>query len=159
MAWFIVPYRLRQRGERVIRYCAMDDYTRAIHAEKGAWDEIEIVGNQALVKVEAPTAVLNQIRRDLDFFEIINNLQDADPDTLNSIREKMQSLGYSDKEIQTTLGDDLSVVTQKQVVEFCAQRSQMGYYDAARGEVVLEQEKAATKPVDEVEKIVREAKR
>lgn len=159
MAWFIVPYRLRQRGERTIRYCAMDDYTRAIQAEKGAWDEIEIVGNMALVKVDAPTPVLNQIRRDPDFFEIVNNLQDADRDTLNGIREKMQSLGYSEKEIQTTLGDDLSVVTQKQVVEFCAQRSQMGYYDAARGEVVLEEQKAATKPVDEVEKIIRESKR
>jgi len=56
IAWYICPYKLRpEKGidGMPTRYCAMDDFTKVIMAEKGDWSEAEIEGDCAIVKVRA----------------------------------------------------------------------------------------------------------
>lgn len=60
-AWFVVPYETRRRPPTIgplMRFCAMDRYTSTIGPN---WEEVEVLGNRALVKVSATPAQLNAI--------------------------------------------------------------------------------------------------
>lgn len=57
MAWYIVPYKRRLNPRHVMRYCAMDDFTKQIHSSGGDWSEIEVEGG-AIVKVKASDQML-----------------------------------------------------------------------------------------------------
>lgn len=61
-AWFIVKYEEDLTAKPFpLRWCAVDKYTPQIEAESGCWEEIEIKGNQAIVKVKASQPLLNII--------------------------------------------------------------------------------------------------
>ena len=85
VAWFVAPYK-NYPGEPNARYCAMDDYTAIIVADGGAWDESEINGNQAIVKVRAKQATLDLIASNPDFFRYHDTKLEGDfKDTLKQI--------------------------------------------------------------------------
>ncbi|MDP3768425.1 MAG: hypothetical protein Q8S13_10455, partial [Dehalococcoidia bacterium] len=60
VAWFLVPYKIKLGGAlgRKVRYCAMNDFTAAIQVGGGDWSEVQIKGDQAIVRVRARAAVL-----------------------------------------------------------------------------------------------------
>ena len=57
LAFFLCPYKRDTLLEKT-RYCAMRDQDAAILADRGAWSESEVAGNQAVVKVRANPATL-----------------------------------------------------------------------------------------------------
>ena len=61
--WFLCPYKgaMAPRPIPGSRYCAMDDFTSDIVAAGGEWSEAEIDGDQAIVRVRAPSALLASI--------------------------------------------------------------------------------------------------
>lgn len=56
--WYLAPYKLRHGGLLPCRYCSMDDSTHIISADGGKWHETEILGDQAVVCVEAKSEEL-----------------------------------------------------------------------------------------------------
>jgi hypothetical protein len=74
IAWFIAPYKQREKSRTPTRYCAMDDFTAQIAADGGAWAESEIDGNIAIVRVRASDDLLKKIAggSDVEFKSVDN---------------------------------------------------------------------------------------
>lgn len=59
--WFLVPYTVVSMTPRPKRQCAMNDFNEQIFSEGGDWDEIEVDGDKAVVKVKASKATIDLI--------------------------------------------------------------------------------------------------
>ena len=71
LGWFVCPYVRRNPGETPAeRYYIVDDLTATICADGGDWDETEILGDVALVKVRASVATLTLVRNLAGVFTI-----------------------------------------------------------------------------------------
>lgn len=157
MAWYLVPYRTKTRGDRVFRYCAMDDYTRLIEQDGGVWDESEVAGNHALVRVKAGERTLAEIAADAAFIPLPDNFGELSDKEADAIREKLAAL-YSSTEVDTQLGD-LKAATLTDVLTFTTQRRVTPRFDKERGEFVFDQEVIACKPVSEIDKVISKSER
>ena len=143
MAWFLVPYKRRADGSKPIRYCAMDDFTAQIVADGGTWSESEVLGNMAVVKVQASSTTLSAIAATAGFTRIpVDRL--ADPlSSLSStqrtaIKNKVLALGYTAQEVTDALGTDLSQITLGQLLRFVASRRLQPRYDAATDTILCD---------------------
>jgi len=120
LGWFITPYKRRDLILdgfliRPGRYCAMDDFSEQIFAEGGTWEEIEVLGDSAVVKVRASNALLSTIdaapnfiaipRRWVDLTSSFANMTNGER---NQINNKLQSLGYTTQEITAVMGSNLT---------------------------------------------------
>lgn len=117
LGWYVVPYKRRDDPDGTRgRYCAMNDFTAAIRADGGVWDETEILGNAALVKVRANPATLNTLDGQAGWLAIPKrflNLQDGLSDLLNGEKNQIENalrfLGYSQAEIDAVMGNSLTL--------------------------------------------------
>lgn len=142
VAWFFAPYQ--KRPGRPIRECAMNDFTAQITADGGAWSESEVLGDQAIVKVNAATATIQAIAADARFdripaaLRLLNDpLSSLSAAQRTAIRNKILSLGYTQAEIDQRL-PDLSVVTLGDVLRFVCRRRKKARYDEATDTIVLD---------------------
>jgi hypothetical protein len=105
----------------------MDDFTDQIWADNGwpqgnvpespdFWDETEILGDKALVKVRAETTTLATISGTVGFFTIptryvllADNLSDMTAGERNQIQNAILSLGYTQGEIDAAMGNSLTL--------------------------------------------------
>ena len=155
LAWFICPYK-RGPGPDVVRYCAMDDFTTQIVADGGTWDETEILGNAALVKVRASTATLTTINGAAGFLRIPNHfdlndtLGDLTAGQRTEILNEALALGYTQAEINAALPANWQAVTLGQVLRFLATRRLKPRYDSGTDSIILDGNVQPVRPVDEV---------
>jgi hypothetical protein len=116
LGWFVCPYSRRNPGEvPAKRYCSVDDFTALVRADGGDWDETEILGDVALVKVRASQATLDLISNAPGVFTIpqkwINMQDDLSSMTAgerNQISNAVLSLGYSQAELDLAMGSSLA---------------------------------------------------
>lgn len=158
IAWYICPYNRRNPGGiPPQRYCAMDDFTAQIQADGGAWAETEILGSAAIVKVRAAAGTLITIAQAPGFLRIPNhtNLDDTLGDLTtgqrNAILNELQTLGYTQQEINATLPANWQSVTLRQVLRFAATRRLRPRYDAGTDSIVCDGTEQPVTPVEAVD--------
>jgi hypothetical protein len=153
VAWYVVPYTLHPVLPRT-RYPAIDDYTAQIKAAGGTWSETEILGNQCLVKVRGPVALLQALAgvyTRLPKDQLDDSLADLSSAVRSALRDWLQDSGYSLAEIRARFGDDLGSYTLRDVLRFAASRRLKPRWDEGTGEIVLDGEAQACRPVDNVD--------
>ncbi len=114
LGWFIVPYKRRDVEGSPGRYCGADDFTAQILAEGGLWDETEILGDVALVKVRASAATLTSIGTVGGVFtvpqkwiEMQDSLVSMTAGERNQLQSAVLSLGYTQAELDAAMGNTL----------------------------------------------------
>lgn len=158
--WFLCKYRRRAGASRPTRYCAMDDFTAQIRADGGDWAETEVLGNHAIVKVQATLETLQAIAADSDFQRLPKDklddpLSDLAPAVKTAIRNKIQELGYSLSEIQDHFGDDIGSYTLADVLRFIARRRLKPRYDADTDTIICDGPEQPVRPLDDVDLRIR----
>jgi hypothetical protein len=144
LAWFICPYKRHPRTDRVARFCAMADFTSLIVADGGRWSESEILGDAALVKVNASAATLTTINQAVGFLRFPNhtNLNDTLGDlTVNqrqALIDEALALGYTQAEIDAALPANWQAVTMRQVLHFFATRRLKPRYDSGTDTIIFD---------------------
>jgi hypothetical protein len=147
IGWFICPYIRQDRNGRVTRYCAMDNYTAAIAADGGRWSEIEVLGNMALVKVNASATTLTTIGAAAGFMRVLSKISLSDPLSdlttaqRTAILNKLQALGYTAQEISSALGGTLAnwrTKTFGDLLRFVTTRRIPPRYDSVLDQVVFD---------------------
>lgn len=158
MAWFLAPYKRRLIGSatRVMRYCAMDDFTPQITADGGAWTETEVLGNHAIVKVRASAATLSTINAAAGFVRLPKDALDSVLTDLTlaqktALRDKIEELGYPRAEWQADLGADLSLVTMRDILVFLTKRRREARYDPATDTIVCDGPLGSVRPLESVD--------
>lgn len=163
VAWFICKYKRRPVPPggwwKLIRYCAMDDFTSQINADGGRWSETEILNGYAIVKVKASDTTLDTIAGTSGFQRLPKNLLTASLSDLttaqkNAIRNKLEEIGYSLTEIKDALGNDLGSKTLADVLRFAARRRLKHRLDEATDTVIYDGPEQSVKPIDTVDESV-----
>ncbi len=117
LGWFIVPYKRRNPGVTPPeRYCSLDDFTAQVLSEGGTWDETEILGDVALVKVRASAATLTAIGNVGGVFtipgkwiEMQDSLASMTAGERNQLQSAVLSLGYTQAELDAAMGNTLAL--------------------------------------------------
>ncbi len=156
--WYIVPYNRRDIGGRPGRYCAMDDYTANITADGGKWSETEILGDYALVKVNASSSTLTtlagvfyRLPRDV----LSGNISNLSSAKRTALKNKITALGYTTEELQARFGSNFTNTTLRDVLNFVAQKRLKPRYDAQNDTIVIDGAVQPVRPVDDVDKAVK----
>jgi hypothetical protein len=135
---------------RARRYCAMRDYIR-VNAEDSYWDEVELLGGVALVRVDAPAETIALIDSDPEFFKLptkaANLPLDVSTKEGDAIIAKLKELGYSQEELQQQL-PDVKQATLATVLKIAAQRRVKPNYDKVSNTIVYNGDIEYVKPLD-----------
>lgn len=161
-AWFICPYNTRTSPitGRIMRYCMMDDFTSQIVADNGWWSETEVLGNAALVKVRAGDALLNTIAsttgivRVLDRWVLTETLSGLTQIQYNFMRNKLLDMGYTDGEIDSTMGSGRLAWQQKtfgDLLSMVAKKRLKPRYDPGSNTIIIDGPEQPVKPVSVVD--------
>lgn len=115
LGWFVVPYKRRLPLTLAARYCVIDDLTAQILSEGGEWDETEILGDKALVKVRAAQATLTLVSNIAGVFtipqkwiEMQDSLSNMTAGERNQLQSAVLSLGYTQAELDAAMGSTLA---------------------------------------------------
>ena len=134
----------------------MDDFTSAILLDGGNWSETEIQGNHAIVKVRASNTTLTDINAANGFVRIPNHtdlsatLGDLTTGQKNALKNFLNSIGYTNQEINDALPTDWTSVTLRQVLQFAATRRHKPRYDTNTDTIVLDGAVQPVRPLDHV---------
>jgi hypothetical protein len=114
-SWVLAPYKRKAEARVPTRYCAMDDFSAQIQADGGEWAESEFLGDQALVRVRAEQATLDQIAGTPGFAELPRRWQRLADDLStmtngerNQIQSHLLAAGYAQAEIDAAMGSTLA---------------------------------------------------
>lgn len=161
IAWFICPYKRRNPGKTPPqRYCAMDDFTTQIIIDGGIWDETEILGNHAIVKVRAASGTLITINATSGFLRVPNHVNLADTlgdlttNQRDAILAKLLALGYTQAEIDEALPTNWASVTLEQILRFAATRRLKPRYDSNTDTIICDGEVHPVKDLQLVNSLV-----
>jgi len=156
IGWYIVPYKIRDFRVMGIRprYPEMDDYTTQINAADGAWAEVEVLGNRAIVKLRAPSNILSiadtvfkRLPKDL----LDGTLSDLPTAAKTALKNEILDQGYTLKEIKDRFGNDLGDYTLRQVLKFMATRRKTPRYDSNTDEIILDGPDVACENIDNLD--------
>jgi hypothetical protein len=154
IGWFLAPYR-RLVGARIpTRYCAMDDFTDQVVG----WSETEVLGQHAVVKVDATAAVLTAIAGASGFQRIpVARLDDPlsslTTQQRNAIRTKIISLGYTAEELDAAF-PDIRDFTLRQVLLFVCRRRRKVRYDQVTDTIIDDGPDQPVRPLADVDAAV-----
>ena len=150
MAWVICPYDTSQRRGlgKFSRIPSMRRYIRTSPRPDGAvWSEVEILGNHILVKVSAPTSLIDTIIADVDFLEIPARIQGR---VRSEIRTKLNTLGYSDAELDATGWDQSALLRHLAITG----RNNVVKNEAGDGLEILSTRRLPSKTFEDIEREV-----
>lgn len=155
VGWFIAPYKRRPDPDLVMRYCAMDDFTSQVVG----WSETEVLGQHAIVKVNATNAVLTTIAGTAGFQRIPVTMLDSPLSSLsvaqrNAIRNKVTSLGYTMAELDAAFPGDIRNFTLRQLLTFIARRRRKVRYDAQTDSIIDDGPDQPVRPLADVDAAV-----
>jgi hypothetical protein len=158
-AWFICSYKRRTNTVKPVRYCAMDDFTPQIYGDGGKWSETEVLGNRAIVKVNASLSTLQAITSDPNFKRIPKDrLDDSLSDLPNPIKaalsKELENMGYSIEEIRAKFGNDLGVYTLRDVLRFMTRRRLEPVYNKETDTIEFSDIVVTPRDIDDVDREV-----
>ncbi len=154
IGWFIAPYKRLAGLSRPTRYCAMDDFTPQVVG----WSETEVLGQHAVVKVDATNVMLTTIAGTAGFQRIpVSRLDDPlsslTVNQRNAIRTKIISLGYTAAELDAAF-PDIRNFTLRQVLLFVCRRRRKVRYDQATDTIIDDGPDQPVRPLAEVDAAV-----
>jgi hypothetical protein len=160
IGWFICPYKRKPDPTRMIRYCAMDDFTAQIRADGGNWSETEVLGDCAVVKVNASNATLNAVAGTPGFVRIpVARLGDSLSSLTTAQRAglhtRIEAMGYPLAEIEAALGPDLGLKTLGDVLRLVTRRRLRPRYDAETDRLIWDGPIQPVRPIEDVDRAVR----
>jgi hypothetical protein len=152
IGWFIAPYRRRPDPDRIIRECAMNDFTALVVG----WSETEVLGQHAIVKVNATNAVLTSIAgttgvQRIPVAQLDSPLSSLSNAQRNAIRNKIISLGYTVAELDAAFPGDIRNFTLRQLLTFVARRRRKVRYDEATDAIVDDGPDQPVRPLEDVD--------
>lgn len=156
IAWFIVPYKRHPDLPRT-RYPAIDDFTPEIYA----WSETEVLGDIAIVKINADGNILAQLNNEpgyerLPKGQLKDGLGDVPPGQLKKWIDLMLEQGYSQAEIDAEFPDGLKNYTMEDMLNFMATRRLKPRWVPETDEILIDGEEQTPKPVAIVDAEVQE---
>jgi len=154
IAWFICPYK--RRGTAIARYCAMNDFKAQFDAEGGLWQEREILGNRAVVKVRCSASLITTLNAEPTFKRLPGNqLNDPLSSLTNqqktALRNELLDQGYTNAEITGRFGSDLGAFTLGDVLRFMATRRKKARYDQPTDAIILDGVDVPCEPIDSLD--------
>jgi len=158
LGWFVCPYVRRNPGVTPPeRYCSIDDLTAIIRADGGDWDETEILGDVALVKVRASAATLTLVGNLAGVFtipskwiEMQDDLTSMTAGERNQLQSAVLSLGYTQGELDAAMGNTLALWrthTLGDLLVMASARRLKPRYDSGTDSIVVD---GAVQPVKDV---------
>ncbi len=155
IAWFLCPYKRDLVATKPVRYCAMNDFTPLIAADGGRWSEIEILGDRAIVKVNASQSTLDTIAgaatfRRIPLAALDNPLSSLTGGQRTAIRNEILAAGYTLAEVNAAF-PNLANNTLGQVLRFMATRRLKPRYDSGIDTIILDGTVQPCKSVDVVD--------
>ena len=154
IGWFIVPYKRRIGHPRPIRYCAIDDESSQIHSDGGEWAEVEVLGDQAVVKVRASAATFVSLATKYKQLPEDGSLSNLSPGQKIDLRNELVDAGYGMAEIQASFGNNMSDYTLQDVLHFMASRRLKPRYDPLTDEIVLDGPEQGCGSLDDLDRKV-----
>jgi hypothetical protein len=132
----------------------MDDFTAQIKADGGRWAETEILGDRAIVKVNASPATLTTIANTATFRRIPLTLLNDPLSSLstavqNAIRQEVLDAGYTLAEVNARF-PNIASATLGDVLRFMATRRLSTRYDRGTDTIILD---GAIKPCRSVDSV------
>lgn len=161
VGWYIVPFRKDEAYAGPLlasQDLAIIDHEAAIIASGGAFAWVRILGQRAIVKVRASTAVLqtlNGVYKRLPKNSFNDSLADLSGPVKAALRDEALDQGYTLAEIQARFGNDLGQYTLAEVLRFMATRRRKPRYDEGT-DTVIEDGDIVTIPADALDKIEAE---
>lgn len=160
VGWFLAPYVRDRSRPRPTRYCVVREHSDAIRSDAGSWSHAEVLGNVAIVKVQASPATLAAIAARpgvtrLPLTLLADPLSSLTVAQRTAIRQRLEGLGYPLQEIRDRLGDDLGARTLGDVLRFAASRRRKPRYDRAVDAIVLDGPTQPCAPIERVDRAVR----
>lgn len=154
IAWYIVQYETIEEVGFKYRRVAMCRF-REIDNQ---WSESEVLGDRAIVKVNAPENVLNEL--DKVFFrlpkdDLGSSLYGLTPAERKKLKDELLDMGYSDSEIRAELGDNLSKKTLKEYLDFATTRRLKPRYDKTSNSIVLDGPIQACKSIEMLDREIK----
>jgi hypothetical protein len=120
----------------------MDEFTEMIRADGGDWREVEVLGNQAIVKVRASALTLATVAGAAGIRQIPLQLLDDPLSTLTAgqrtaIRDELLAAGYLLAEVQEAF-PNIASATLRDVLRFLARRRLKPRYDQVTDSIILD---------------------
>lgn len=158
VAWFVAPYKRAPTTTRIVRYCAMDDFTAQILADGGVWREIEGLGNRCFVKVRASAATISTINAAPGFTKIPLSRLDDPVSSLttnqrNALRQLLLDGGYTLADLNAAI-PNFNPATLRDVLRFAVSRRNQPRYDQATDTIVLDGPNQPTGDLDALNEAV-----
>ena len=159
-AWFICSYKRREHPTRIIRYCAMDDFSeQIIRKDGGAWAETEVQGGLAIVKVLAEKDTIATIASTEGFDLLpVSSLSDSlasvssskEADFTTVLGKLSSATGGKEETVQNIKSKTLGDVLQASIGTRYAPR-----YDAEKDVIVLDGPAQSIRSLESVDSKVK----
>lgn len=133
IAWYIVPYEIKEQHGEKYRRVAICNYSKQIRDSGGAWTETEILGDRAIVKVRASDAILSALNtkyKRLPKDRLDDSLSNLPENVKMALKNEILDMGYSIDEIRERFGNDLGQYTLRDVLKFMTKRRLKPRYDS-----------------------------
>jgi len=146
MAWFIAPYKRDTPYPgipgSIRRYCIVRDAAAQIKADGGSWQAVEVLGNLAVVKVQASAATYTAIAALPGVVRVPKDLLNDPLSSLTAgqrtaIRNQVLAAGYTSEEV-TARFPNLATNTLGDVLRFLATRRLKPRYDRATDTIICD---------------------
>ncbi len=133
IAWYIVPYvRDRRIGSpQPCRCCELCFDNKQIWDAGGKWTCVEVLGNRAIVKINAPDAILTMVDskyKRLPKDRLDDSLSDLPSGVKTALKNEILNMGYTLADVQAKFGDNLRQNTLKDVLKFMVKRKRQFRY-------------------------------
>ena len=143
--YYLIPYTHQDFHGRVngSRQIFTDAQRDTLATENAKYPHREVLGDHAIVAVNARNAVLNQIDALPGVFQLPTRaldttLADLTAPQKQALRDKARALGYDAQEIQDRFGADIGQATFRDVLKFLLKRRKKARYDSNAQDIVLD---------------------
>lgn len=155
IAWYIIPYvRIPPpTGLLAARAVALV----VDRPDLKTWREVEVLGNRAIVKVNASASVLSQLDaayKRIPKDRLDDTLSDLPAGVRNALRDEILDMGYTLQEINARFPGGVGNFTLRDVLRFMASRRRKPRYDAVTDAIVLDGEDVAGDDIDALDRVV-----
>lgn len=155
-AWYIIPYvRITPPPAGVLAARALALVVDAPSLRN--WREVEVLGNRAIVKVNASAGVLSQLDaayKRLPKDRLGDALSDLPVGVRNALRDEALDMGYTLAEINARFPGGIGNYTLRDVLRFMATRRRKARYNEGTDAIVLDGDVVNCEDVDALDQVI-----
>lgn len=150
VAWYIIPYvRVTPPPAGLL---AMRTLALNVDAPNFKnWREVEVLGNRAIVKVNAGAGVLSQLDaayKRLPKERLDDALSDLPNAARKALRDEVLDMGYTMEEVDNRFPNGVGDFTLRQVLKFMASKRRKPRYDEQLDDIIFDGEEVDCEDID-----------